>query len=108
MKVLHFTLALLMGVVLVEIARGDNDMDIVAVKRPFCNAFTGCGRKRDPALAVYPQQQLPLMYRALRLYPNLRNAIIEAKMRQRAAAEDPAFNVDNLEPLVLPPGATVY
>lgn len=31
-------------------------MDIKA-KRPFCNAFTGCGRKRSNEVAPQPQQQ---------------------------------------------------
>lgn len=74
--------------------------------------YTGCGRKRDAALAIYPQQQLPLLYRALRLYPGLRNAIIEAKMRQRLAAEDPTFIVEQQQPLeqsfALPRGDPIY
>lgn len=36
----------------------DNEIDTKA-KRPFCNAFTGCGRKRSNDVVAPPQPQPP-------------------------------------------------
>ncbi|XP_003424590.1 uncharacterized protein LOC100678749 [Nasonia vitripennis] len=83
MKVLKLVLSLLIIIESVEIARADDGLEIVAMKRPFCNAFTGCGRKRDPSYASGLQLPIPL-YRALLRLSSLRNgAAAEVRMRQR-------------------------
>ncbi|XP_011495668.1 PREDICTED: cardioactive peptide-like [Ceratosolen solmsi marchali] len=88
MKVLQSTLLLLIIINFIKISHSDDGLDLIAMKRPFCNAFTGCGRKRDPAYAGpgYEGLQLPVpVYRAL-----LRVAAdAEARMRLRHAQAEP-------------------
>ncbi|XP_023248151.1 uncharacterized protein LOC106640602 [Copidosoma floridanum] len=53
MKILQLILSLMIIVGdLYDVSRADESAAPVLMKRPFCNAFTGCGKKRDSSYSA--------------------------------------------------------
>ncbi|XP_014236523.1 cardioactive peptide-like [Trichogramma pretiosum] len=103
MKVLQLVLSLLFVVLLTE-TLPINDRRLIA-KRPFCNAFTGCGKKRqDPSwtnfVSMYGEKApLMVLQNALRVATAARKAAeasaaaseAELRMRQEYEQQQPVL-----------------